>query len=133
MEIHERIRELRESKEMSRKAFGEVLGVSGDVINNIESNRLKRPEQKEPLYKLICEKFNVNEKWLRTGEGNMFLPAINEEADYVSELLEDVENPLYDLIKAIMKTYLEADEKQKQVIKSFAKDLNTNIKKESQD
>ena len=94
MEINERIRELRETKNMSRKAFGEVLGVSGDVINNIEGNRLKRPEQKEPLYKLICEKFNVNEKWLRTGEGNMFLPATNEEADYVSELLDDFDNPL---------------------------------------
>ena len=45
MEIHERIRFVRDDKNLSRKAFGEILGVSGDVINNIESNRLKKPEQ----------------------------------------------------------------------------------------
>ena len=88
---------------------------------------------KERTIKDICRIFNVNDKWMDTGEGNMFLPAISEEADYVSELLESVDNPLYDLIKAIMKTYLEADERQKDAIKSFAKDLINNTKKESRD
>ncbi|MFQ7618280.1 helix-turn-helix domain-containing protein [[Clostridium] scindens] len=73
MEINDRIQQVRNSLKMSRRAFGEVLGVSGDVINNIENNRLKRPEQKEPIYKLICEKYNVDEIWLRTGEGEMFV------------------------------------------------------------
>lgn len=72
MEINERIQEIRNTLKLSRRAFGEILGVSGDVINNIENNRLRRPEQKEPIYKLICEKFNVNEIWLRTGKEKMF-------------------------------------------------------------
>ena len=77
MEIHERIREFRESQKLSRDAFGERIGVSRDVIANIELNRLARPEQKEPLYKLICKEFHLNEKWLMTGKGEPF----NEEAD----------------------------------------------------
>ena len=133
MEIHERIRFLREEKGLSRKTFGEILGVSGDVINNIESNRLKRPEQKEPLYKLICEKFNVSEKWLQTGEGEMFLPELDEEAAFVSQLLSGDENPLYDIIKAIMKTYSELGPKEQEILKSFAKNFKNNVKKESQD
>ena len=39
MEIHERIQHVRKSLDLSRRAFGEKLGVSGDVINNIENNR----------------------------------------------------------------------------------------------
>ena len=133
MESAKRIRELRERKELSRKAFGEILGVSGDVINNIESNRLKRPEQKEPLYKLICEKFNISETWLRTGEGNMEAPEMDEETIYIYELLEDTENPYAEYILSIMKTYKESSPSEKEAMKNFFKNLNKNIKKKSQD
>lgn len=72
MTIGERIGCLRKELKMSRRVFGEKLGVSESVIVNIEYDRLKRPEQKESLYKLICREFNVDESWLRTGEGEMF-------------------------------------------------------------
>ena len=73
--MHERILLLRKSLGLSRAAFGEKLGVSGDVINNIELNRLARPEQKMPLYKLICSTFHVREEWLLDGIGPMYIPA----------------------------------------------------------
>ena len=86
MDIYERVQQVRTYLKLSRREFGEALGVSGDVINNIERNRLKQPEQKEPIFKLICEKFHVSESWLRTGEGEMFRPMDREEeiADLVS-------------------------------------------------
>lgn len=72
MEMYERIKYLRKDVlNMSQEKFGLELGVNRDVINNIERNRLKNPEQKEPLYQLICSKFGISEKWLRTGEGDM--------------------------------------------------------------
>lgn len=71
--IGKRIEILRKDLELSRRAFGEKLGVSENVIVNIEYDRLKRPNQKDSLYKLICKEFDVNEKWLRTGEGEMFV------------------------------------------------------------
>ncbi len=80
LNIGERIEILRKDLSMSRRVFGERLGVSESVIVNIEYDRLKRPDQKESLYKLICKEFNVNEEWLRTGEGEMFaeVPAEDE-------------------------------------------------------
>lgn len=72
-EIHERVKELRKIHlKMSREAFGERLGVSGSVINNIERNRLAKPEQKTSLYKLICKEFNVSEAWLFDGKGDIY-------------------------------------------------------------
>ena len=63
LNIGERIEILRKDLSMSRRVFGEKLGVSESVIVNIEYDRLKRPDQKESLYKLICKEFNVNEEW----------------------------------------------------------------------
>lgn len=123
MEFFERISILRKELKLSQDKFGEKLGVSRDVINNIEHNRLSRPEQKEPLYRLICQEFNVNEHWLRTGEGDMFLelPPEDEVAAAVSEVLEDIhcENSFYTLIKEILVQHERLDEESQKQIDSF--------------
>ena len=68
MEIYERIKYLRKEKlHLSQEAFGKKLGVSRSVIKNIELNALQRPDQKEPLYKLICKEFNISYLWLTEG------------------------------------------------------------------
>lgn len=75
MEIFERIKELRKDHlHLSQAEFGQRLGISRGSVANIELNLLKRPEQKEPIIKLICREFNVSEHWLRTGEGEPFIP-----------------------------------------------------------
>ena len=80
---------------MSRRVFGERLGVSESVIVNIEYDRLKRPDQKESLYKLICKEFNVNEEWLRTGEGEMFAE-VPVEDEYLA--VTQISNPTISLL-----------------------------------
>lgn len=72
MELHEKVKKIRDDFGLSRREFGERLGVSENVIVNIEYDRLKRPEQKEPLLRLICKEFHVNESWLRYDEGNPY-------------------------------------------------------------
>lgn len=74
METYERIRELRKNHlNMSMEVFGQKLGVSRDMIANIELNRLARPDQKMSLYKLICSTFNVREEWLLDGIEPMYI------------------------------------------------------------
>lgn len=67
--MNERIKELREYLGMSRAVFGERLGISGDVVNNLERGRV---EIKEDRIKLICSIFGVDENWLRYGKGDKF-------------------------------------------------------------
>ena len=66
--MNERIRKLREDMGLTRAAFGQRLGVSGDVINNLERGRV---EIKDPIIKLICAEYGIREEWLRTGEEPM--------------------------------------------------------------
>ena len=68
--MNDRIKEIREDQKLSRAAFGKRLGVSGDVINNLERGRV---EPKDPIIKLICSEYSVNEDWLRTGSGSMYI------------------------------------------------------------
>lgn len=122
MDIYERVQQVRTYLKLSRREFGEALGVSGDVINNIERNRLKQPEQKEPIFKLICEKFHVSESWLRTGEGEMFRPMDREEeiADLVSMLFKEEESSFrFRLIRALSKL----DEEEWKVLEKIAVEI----------
>lgn len=88
MEIYERISYLRKSLKLSRREFGEKIGVSESVIVNIEMNRLSRPDQKKPLYGLICSTFKVDPYWLETGDGDMFIPQTKD--DVIMEFLQNV-------------------------------------------
>lgn len=91
MEIHERIKAVRKTVGISQTEFGKRIGISRDAVNNIENGRLKKPEQKEPLYRLICTEFGVSEQWLRAGEGDMFAPLSRDEeiAAFVGKALSD--------------------------------------------
>ena len=75
MELYERVRYLRKDiLKQTQSEFAAALGTSRDAINNLEGNRLKRPDQKKPLLRLMCEKFAVNETWLITGDGEPMKP-----------------------------------------------------------
>lgn len=67
--MNTRIRMIRKKKNLSRAEFGRILGVSGDVINNLERGRVKHTEH---MIKLICSEFNVDYDWLKFGIGEMF-------------------------------------------------------------
>ena len=90
---------------MSQTVFGERLGVNRDVINNIENNRLARPEQKMSLYKLICSEFNVSEDWLLNGTGEMFA---DDKAEY-STLIDQIMTGENEFAKNIFKTFATFD------------------------
>lgn len=118
--INERIREVREYLKLSRNDFGERLGLSGDSINNLERGRVVI---KDFIIKLISQEFNVDENWLRTGEGSMFTLELDEDTMLVEQLLNEYDNPLFSEIKSlvfnIMKVYNQLDPKSQHVIDDF--------------
>ena len=122
LNIGERIEILRKDLSMSRRVFGERLGVSESVIVNIEYDRLKRPEQKESLYKLICKEFNVNEEWLRTGNGEMFI-SLNR-SQQIAQLTADLFKGEKDSFKErLLLALAKLDESEWEVLEKIATDL----------
>ena len=75
--MNERIKKVRKSLGLTQDEFGRRLGVTRGAITNIEYNKV---EPKPLFVELLCREFNVNETWLRTGEGEMFVTHTRDEA-----------------------------------------------------
>lgn len=124
--INERIAELLETLHITKTAFAEHLKVSQQYISKLT----KTGYPSDLLIDDICEKYKVNEEWLRNGTGDMFksISTEDETAVYVSELLENVDNPLYAIIKGIMSTYLNLDPASRQILEKACKELLNNLR-----
>lgn len=115
MEMNERIKELRkEYLHLSQTEFGERLGVSRSVINNIERNALARPDQKLSLIKLMCNVFNVNEEWIVNGVGDMFVETPSSAMDQLRREF-DLDDFSYNLVYQ----YLKLGSDQRQAVRDF--------------
>lgn len=118
--MNERIKLLRKSLGMTLEKFGEHLGVKKSTLSNIESGRSSLTDR---MLKSICHEFNVNEEWLRTGTGEMFVVHKDETAAIVSELLESINNKSYDFILDVLKVYQALPSANQDVIKNFCQQL----------
>ncbi|WP_242964246.1 helix-turn-helix transcriptional regulator [Eubacterium sp. An3] len=131
-DINKRLRELREKTGRTQEEWAKIMGLSRSGVTSIESGQRNVTDKHIKLLTVepIDGKY-INEKWLRTGEGEMFLPVLEEDemALYVSELLEDEgDNPLYTIIKEVMHTYSELSPKSQEVIRDAAAKLLENLK-----
>lgn len=79
MSINQRVKQIRQTLELSQAKFAKALSISNGYIAGIE---LEHNNVNERLVKLICFTFNVRESWLKTGEGSMF----NEQPNRLTEL-----------------------------------------------
>lgn len=75
--MKDRIKLVRKHFGMTQSEFGEKIGIKGNTVTNYE-NGLRNPS--DAVLHSICREFNVNEEWLRTGEGEM-LTKLDREAE----------------------------------------------------
>ena len=121
--MNERIKELRKELGLTLEKFGGRLGVGKNAISRIETRKSNVTDQ---MFKSICREFNVNDEWLRTGEGDMFNLPLDETAAIVADILDE-SNPLYDLILSIAKTYQQLDDSSRKVINDAVLMLYNNM------
>lgn len=80
-----RIREVRVSNNLTQQSFADRIGISRGALANYE---VDRNEPIDAVITLICREFNINESWLRTGEGEMMRPVSRDEE--ISSFMGDV-------------------------------------------
>lgn len=86
--MKDRIKKIRKELDLTQQKFGERIGVKGNTIAQYENGR---NEPIDAVISLICREFNVNEEWLRTGKGEMFIERTKDEqiAAFVGNILKD--------------------------------------------
>lgn len=84
--MEERIKELRKELGLTQTEFAERIGSAQNTITGYETGRRVPSSQ---VITLIARTFDVNETWLRTGEGEMFNEVTRDErvAEFVGEVL----------------------------------------------
>lgn len=84
--MNERIRELREFLGKSQEDFAQSLELSRNYISLVENGQRNMSSH---TIKVLCTLYDVNENWLRTGEGMMFVEKTEDEE--ISEMLADIQ------------------------------------------
>lgn len=109
--MNERVKELRKALNLTMEKFGDRLGVKKTAISRIESGINNLTDQ---MLKLICREFSVNEDWLRTGSGEMFVVT---RSDYIEKISRS--HNLDKLDEAIINTYMSLEPEKRKIIKEY--------------
>lgn len=117
--MKERIRKLRRTLDLTQQSFGERIGIKRNTVANYETGR---NEPVASVISLICREFNVSEKWLRTGEGEMFQPTQKNELDALIKRYN-----LTDADKFLIENYLELKPDSKKAIIDFIMNIATKV------
>ena len=88
MSVGSRIKELRNSLDLTQQKFADRLGIQRGIIGKYEVD-VSAPS--DAVISLICRVFNVRESWLRDGTGDMLevKPRAEELGELVRKLLAD--------------------------------------------
>ncbi len=116
----QRIREIRKSLNLTLEKFGKTLGVGKTAISNIENGNRNLTEQ---MILSISREYNVNQEWLRTGSGEMFIPLTRNKiiADFANDLIKEDDTFKKRLIEALAKL----DKDEWEILEKLAVELAT--------
>lgn len=76
MSIGNRIKKIRRELDLTQMEFASRIGSTQNTITRYETG--SRVPSSSGI-SLICREFNINENWLRTGEGEMFIKSTRQE------------------------------------------------------
>lgn len=122
--MNERIKELRKALGLTQQAFADRLKVKRNTVATYE---MGRSGISDATLSLICKEFNVNEAWLRTGEGEMFISLSRDEeiAAFMGDVLKGEQG---DFRRRLISALSRLDANQWEVLEQIATNLADEIK-----
>lgn len=114
--MNDRIKQIRKESQLSQSEFGKRIGVSRDVIANLENGRVAISDT---LLDHLCEIYGVNEEWVKNGSGEMFIRKDKQEeiSKFLGSLMEGKEDSFK---KRFIISLSQLNESDWKVIKDFA-------------
>jgi transcriptional regulator with XRE-family HTH domain len=96
---------------LSQQELADKVGLQRNTISLIENGRRNASER---TIRDICSNLNVNENWLKSGQGDTFIEASEE--DSLLLLLEQLKNSESDTLKVLVKKITYLNEKHLKVL-----------------
>lgn len=121
--MNNRISAVRKHFGLTQEEFGKRLGISRNYVWMLERGE-REPSQR--TFKDICDKFNINDDWLRSGEGEMVLFRSREDeiAAFMGSVLDGPNN----FKKRLIAVLANLDEDDWELLESVALALAEEIK-----
>lgn len=123
--INDRISYLIDSEKLKKTQFAERVGLSQAYVSQI-CGGVRTPSGR--TIDDICREFHVRREWLETGEGPMKLPEPEEDLDYINILVAQSNNPMKDLVRAILVAFDRATPQGKQAILDYIQQVKAELK-----
>lgn len=115
--MNERLKQVRKTMNKTQKDFGGMLGVSRDTYASYETGRVI---PNDTFIQLLCSIFNVNEEWLRNGNGEMFTQTSENILDELA-----IKHGLTDKEKAILSAFLDLSPDGRAAIIDYVEKMST--------
>lgn len=93
--MHERLKLIRKDSGLTQADFASAIGASRAMVAKYETNAVI-PDK--PIRMLICERFNINETWLETGEGKPYKEGLMPELVHALRNMPHVQSMLERLL-----------------------------------
>lgn len=86
--MNERLKELRKTLNLTQQEFADAIGIAR---GNVGAYEVGKNSLSNAVISLICKTYNVNENWLRYGEGDMFikLSYSDQIAKFIGEVMTE--------------------------------------------
>jgi len=123
--MNERLLEIRTLKKMNQEEFGSRINLSKFAISGFEKGKRAITDR---VINDICREFNVNEEWLRIGEGEMFEEILQEDEYFKAATQISKNND--ELAMNMVIEYWKLDEESKETFRKFIKSISKNLKEE---
>lgn len=126
--MNERLKKLRKTLDLTQQKFADRLGVKRNTVGQWECGINAITDQ---VVFSICREFDVNEEWLRTGEGEMFEQMTEQQKllKYTGMLLKDKDSAIVNAIQSFIVTYEQLDNTSKATLEKIAQQFVDNLKK----
>jgi transcriptional regulator with XRE-family HTH domain len=106
--MKDRIRAIRKTLKLSQSEFAERIGIKSTALSMVELGKNALTEQNIKLIRMI---FNVNDTWLRTGIGEMFIAS-----PYEKEFFEIYRNLMPETQQALLRLAQDLLESQRNLL-----------------
>lgn len=124
MVLNERLKKVRKHLGLTQEELGTKIGLTKSGISAIESG--DRAVNDKHI-KLLNAAFNVNENWLRTGEGDMFLES---DGTVIAQLVDEFH--LDEIDRLILESYVKLSEESRKSVKEYVMNLSDAIVQEQE-
>jgi transcriptional regulator with XRE-family HTH domain len=122
--LKERLKALRKELRLTQQEFADRVGISR---GNIGAYEVGKNAPSDAVISLICREFHVNEEWLRTGNGEMFVEETpDEEFMRMAKAVASGDTEADRMIRRTLMYFYEMDDLGRKTLMNFVKYISGN-------